>query len=211
MNIFIRFDIPQLLFTFTLIFITSCKQSQTENITNKQVTGSLVTAKYSYSYYAEEKEEGVNIYYAGWIINNTNDTLFIVNKDMSILGEFQFKESFFYTMINGDSLFFAKWFTSNVILPKDSTSLCLQRHILPKEKGFIEYFNNIKVNLTLLDTLKIHYATPGNLHNIKILPPISFEKSTKFKIDTAHYNSYIEGIFDISDYYGKPMTLLEEE
>lgn len=207
----IKFYIYPLLPIFILIFIISCKQGQSGNMENEAVTGSLVTAKYSYNYYPEEKKEGINIYYAGWIINNTIDTIFIVDKDMSTSGEFQFKESFFYTKINGDSLFFAKWFTSNIILPKDSTSICLQRHILPAEKRFLEYFNDIKTNQIILDTLKVHYATPNNLNNINILPPITFEKSTKFRIDTARYNSYIEGIFDISDYYGEPVTLLEEE
>lgn len=211
MNIPIQFYRYQLLFIITLTFITSCKQNQPKNIINEEITGTLVTAKYSYTYYPKEKKEGVNIYYAGWIINNTPDTIFIVDKDMSRSGEFQFKESFFYTMINGDSLFFAKWFTSNVIFPKDSTRICLQRHIMPLEKKFIQYFNNIKENQIILDTLIIHYATPNNFDSFEILPPITFKKSTKFRIDTAHYNSYIDGIFDISDYYGKPVTLLEEE
>lgn len=211
MNIFIRFYIYKLFFILILMFITSCKPKTSENKIKEDVKGSFVTVKYSYSYYPQEKKEGVNIYYAGWIINNTNDTLFIVDKDISTLGEFQFKESFFYTIINGDSLFFAKWFTSNIILPKDSTSICLQRHILPVEKRFLEYFNNLKEDQTLLDTLKIHYAKPNNSNIINGLPPITFEKSSKFRIDTAHYNSYIEGIFDISDYYGSPILLLEEK
>jgi hypothetical protein len=45
-----------------ILFITSCVFNLSEDITKGTITGTPITAKYSYSYYPESKKEGINIY-----------------------------------------------------------------------------------------------------------------------------------------------------
>ena len=213
------------MFGFALVSSCGKAENQRENkIGNKEedkvetgVKAILVTAKYCYndyppSYYFKGSDSiGVSIYFAGQIFNYTEDTLHIPSRqpyfDFEDEYDSSLQKSFFYGVLNGDTLFFntfSMW--APKIPPKGSRNLNLQYYITPDKPDLLSIFKNIDKDQTILDTITIRYATP----NMKLeregvlLPPITLERSKKFKIKEAEYNSYFERIFKGSEHYENP-------
>lgn len=203
------------IFLFLLFVLVSCNQNkESQNKEKNDIEGMLITAKYCYrdyppSYYFEGSDSiGVNIYFAGRIWNHTSDTLYIPNRELKFSSKYDspLEESLFYTQINGDSLFFNSISLFQEIGRNGGVNLNLQYYITPENPKLLAIFKNIDKDHTILDTMKICYATPNMQleDGGKLLPPIVLERSKKFRIDTAGYNSYFEQIFKSRDYYENP-------
>lgn len=198
------------------IFI-GCKSKQSETFEKEDnVKGVLVTAKYCNRFSPKYGIDGVNIYFAGRIFNNTSDTFYMPDRNLSFFkkNDVPLKETLYYTLINGDSLFFWSWAPAEGVDPNSSVKLKLQYYITPEKPELLSLFKNIDKDHTILDTMKICFATPNMQleDGKKLLPPIVFDRSTKFRIDTVPYNSYFEGIFKGSDFEENPSKeLLESE
>lgn len=191
-----------------LSLLLSCNNTGTKSEkTQNKIEAVIVTAKYCYTSYKEHDKNGINIYFAGRIINNTPDTIYILNKELKSYKPFDLEKSLFYTVINNDSLFFYSYWGNSILKPRNSVKINLQYYIRPTDKKLIDIFKNIATDQQMLDTIKIHYATPQS--KLNILPPITFDHSPKFRIDTVPYNSYFEGIFVLQDYYEKPVKISE--
>jgi len=205
-----------------IITMVACNQNKgTQEEVKEGIKSLLITAKYCYndyppSYYFEGSDSiGVNIYFAGQLWNYTADTLYLPNRELKFSGKYDFplEETLFYTQINGDSLFYNAWAMGQEIIPNGGIELSLRGYITPERPRLLAAFKNIGKDQTILDTLKICYATPNmQLENGgKLLPPITLERSKKFRIDTAGYNSYYEQIFKRSDFYENPSKKMKEE
>lgn len=179
-------------------------KSKTEPI--REIDPALVTARYCYSEYAAFDTEGVHIYFAGQIKNNSNDTIWIPVKDTSTYAVFT--DSCFYTVIEGDTLFFMELYPLKVVYPQALTTFSLHRYILPDETKWMEKFKNIGTDQRILDTLQIKYLSPETAQaGRRILPPIPFRRSKNFRIDTVGHNSHFEHIFRYQDHYEDPVKL----
>lgn len=192
-----------------LLVTLSCSDKKTSVLEQqKDVKAILVTAKYCNRFSPKYETDGINIYFAGGIKNNTEDTIYIPNKDLGFADQYShpLEESLFYSIIDGDSLFFMSFYPNIRIRPAGYATVNLQRHITPDETKWMSIFKDIDKNQEILDTMKICYASPNlKLDKIgKILLPIEFERSSKFRIDTAAYNSYFEHIFKMREYYENP-------
>lgn len=174
----------------------------------KDVEATIVTAKYSARYNPKFEKDGINIYFAGTIENNTLDTLYIPNKALGFNNPlfYPLEESLFYSIINSDTLFFMNYYPYTEIVPNGYARINLQRHIRPDEIKWMEIFKDLYENQTILDTMHIYYASPDIALNKegKILPKIEFKRSKKFKVYPAEYNSYYENIFKMKEYYDNP-------
>lgn len=192
------------------ILLVGCSQEKEK----KDIESILVTAKYCYnsyppSHYFEGSDSiGVNFYFAGQLFNNTTDTFYMPDRELKFtkMYDIPLKETLYYTLINEDSLFFWSWAPAERISPNSSIMLNLQYYITPDSPQLLAIFKNIAKDQTILDTMKICYATPNmQLKNGgKLLPPIELGRSNKFRIDSVAYNSYFEQIFKGSEYYENP-------
>jgi len=211
-------------FLFIITIPIGCnrnKSVQEQEEVKEGIKSLLVTAKYCYndyppSYYFEGSDSiGVNIYFAGQLWNYTADTLYIPNRELKFSDKYDspLEKSLFYAQINGDSLLFNTVAMWEEIIPNSGIYLNLQCYITPENPRLLAIFKNIDKDQTILDTIKICYATPDmQLENGgKLLPPITLERSKKFRIDTAGYNSYYEQIFKRSDFYENPSRKMKEE
>ena len=201
------------IFFLIIILFVSCNQNIKEK---KDIETLIITAKYCFldytpSYYFEGSDSiGVNIYFAGRIRNNTEGTFYIPNRELKFLDRYEYPpyESLFYAIINGDSLFFTAMYPMifDGVGPNKEISFNLQYYITPENPKLLEVFRNIYNDQTILDTMRIYYATPNMQleKEGKLFPPIELERSKKFRIETAEYNSYFEQIFTDRDFYEDP-------
>jgi len=124
-----------------LAFLFNCNAKNKNIREMKEMEAILITAKYCYndyppSYYFEGSDSiGVNIYFAGRIFNNTTDTFYIPNRELKFRDKYDFplEETLYYTLINGDSLFFWSWAPAKEISPNCSIKLKLQYYITPEK------------------------------------------------------------------------------
>ena len=222
----IKFQCFLIIIMSGFILFTGCRKESNEE--KSGIRAVIVTAKYCYTDYYNyfhpnshrQDSIGVNIYFAGEIFNNTLDTIYIPNRKLGFLNNHADwhlpDESLFYTIIDGDSLFFNTYIMGQKIFPNGSEIIFnLQYYITSDKPKLLSIFKNIDKNQTLLDTMTIRYATPDmRLENGgKLLPPIVFERAKRFRIDTAEYNSYFERIFPKgSDFHeNPPKEMLDDE
>ena len=205
----------------SFLFLAGCNYEKEEK-EKKNIEGIIVTAKYCYndypfSYYFEGSDSiGVNIYFAGQIFNNTADTLRIPSRQLDFYGKYDVPigESLFYSIINGDSLFFTFCYMGQRISPNSMIDFNLQYYITPENPELLAIFKNINKDQTILDTITIRYATPDMQLEREgvLLPPITLDRSKKFRIKEAEYNSYFERIFRRSEYLeNPPKEMLDKE
>ena len=214
-SLFIKFQRFLTIILFGLILFVGCGKGEIKE--DPEIKAIIATAKYCHTDYYNifhpnlhrQDSMGVNIYFAGKIFNKTADTLYIPNRELKFRSKYDspLQESFFYSIINGDTLFFnfySMWIPK--VAPNGSLNLNLQYYITSDEPKLLLLFKNIDKDQTILDTMKICFATPDmQLDNgKKLLPPIVLERSKKFRVDTAVYNSYFERIFKGSEYYENP-------
>ena len=202
-------------FLFLLIVCVSCNPNKdSQHKEKKGIESILATARYCYndyppSYYFDGSDSiGVNFYFAGQLFNHTTDTFYMPNRELKFFKRYDdpHEETLYYALVNGDSLFFWSFAPSQRISPGNSIKLNLQHYITPENPKLLAIFKNIDKDQTILDTMKIYFATPDMQleDERKLLPPIMLERSKKFRVDTVRRNSFYEQIFFSIDYYEDP-------